>query len=536
LVEQALTISALAKAAGVARSTVDYYVREGLLPSPMKTASGRCLYTVHHARLLERIGELKGAGLSLAQIRAELEPSVDRALQQVSDLAMQERDRTRRAILRAAAEEFESHGYEQSQVATIIQKAGVTPHAFYSRFSGKARLLVECFDAFVDWNTANRAPLLARIDDVGERLLLTLSGNLRSQGLGAEVLALVRSEEVDGRGELRVAAKRVWEKVVAPIARDLGAMRGPRSAAVVPDELVAFSLVGAFDSTYLRSTWDQTYTREDLLRTHLWLYLAVQAAMSGVADVGCRMGGYEARIREIADETLSIWDFDPHEEDPYRRVVLRVATREFATRGYERTHVAAIIREAGLTPQTFYALFPSKRRLLVDCFESFLRWNAALVDPEVAAISDPSERLLLYLGGNLRSQVLGIEMSAVIRSEGQGGESGLRSTAKQAWAIPVGHMNHDLAAMRPHGQGDAPVPDELIAYSLIGAFDNTYVRSTWDATYTRDDLLRTHLWLCLTIQAAMAGEIDVSSRIDRYGDAISEAAGREEDVTPAFAG
>ncbi len=534
MAEQALTISALAKAAGVARSTVDYYVRENLLPQPVRTPSGRCLYTVHHARLLKRIGDLKLAGYSLAEIRTELQPSVDEALSEVSDLEVKERDRTRRAILRAAAKEFGAHGYERSQVAAIIQKAEVTPHAFYSRFSGKARVLIECFDAFVDWNNAVQKPLLAQVDDAGERLLLSLSGNLRSQGLGAEVLALVRSEEVDGRGELRVAAKRVWQKVVAPIVRDLGAMRGTGLASVVPDELVAFSLVGAFDSTYLRSMWDQAYAREDLLRTHLWLYLAVQGALSGAVDIASRMSGYETRVRQIAAQTLSLSDFEPDDHDQYRRAVLKTATKEFATNGYERTHVSAITREAGLAPQTFYAHFPSKRRLLVDCFGAFLRWNATLVDPVVATISDPSERLLVYLGGNLRSQVLGAEMSAVVRSEGQGTDENLRSVAKRAWSIPVDHMARDIASMRPSGF-EAPVPDELIAYSLIGAFDNTYVRSTWDDAFARYELLRTHLWLCLTIQAAMAGEIDASSHLDRYDAAIREAAAREDDVTPAFA-
>ena len=54
-----MTIAALEQATGVARSTIHFYIREGLLPQPAKTAASRSLYSEDHVRLLGRIGELK---------------------------------------------------------------------------------------------------------------------------------------------------------------------------------------------------------------------------------------------------------------------------------------------------------------------------------------------------------------------------------------------------------------------------------------------------------------------------------------------
>jgi hypothetical protein len=42
--------------------------------------------------------------------------------------------------------------------------------------------------------------------------------------------------------------------------------------------------------------------------------------------------------------------------------------------------------------------------------------------------------------------------------------------------------------------------------------------------YTREDLLLTHLWLFLAVQAARSGEIDIDSRLDRYREFVSQLA------------
>jgi DNA-binding transcriptional MerR regulator len=59
-----LTTSALEKKTGVSRTTVYFYVRQGLLPEPQKTATGRSLYGEDHVTLLRKIGELKREGLA----------------------------------------------------------------------------------------------------------------------------------------------------------------------------------------------------------------------------------------------------------------------------------------------------------------------------------------------------------------------------------------------------------------------------------------------------------------------------------------
>jgi TetR/AcrR family transcriptional repressor of uid operon len=51
-------------------------------------------------------------------------------------------------LLSAAAEVFAARGYAGAKVAEIARRAGLTTGAIYSRYRGKAELLVEAIDAF----------------------------------------------------------------------------------------------------------------------------------------------------------------------------------------------------------------------------------------------------------------------------------------------------------------------------------------------------------------------------------------------------
>ena len=128
-------------------------------------------------------------------------------------------------LLEAAAQVFAERGYEGAGVAEIARRAGVTTGAIYSRFSGKADLLVSALDArtsdeldalFADHRFAGRAEdiltiagshLVDRTPTSGEPLLLEAFVAARRD---PAVAALVRQRiaERDARlAEIIEAAK-----------------------------------------------------------------------------------------------------------------------------------------------------------------------------------------------------------------------------------------------------------------------------------------------------------------------------------------
>jgi TetR/AcrR family transcriptional regulator, repressor for uid operon len=64
----------------------------------------------------------------------------------VTDVAPTVADETRERLLDAAAEVFAERGYERAGVAEIARRAGLTTGAIYSRYAGKADLLLDAID------------------------------------------------------------------------------------------------------------------------------------------------------------------------------------------------------------------------------------------------------------------------------------------------------------------------------------------------------------------------------------------------------
>jgi|WetSurMetagenome_2_1015567.scaffolds.fasta_scaffold04661_2 DNA-binding transcriptional MerR regulator len=310
---RALTISDLERASGIPRSTIHFYIREGLLPQPQKTAGTRALYSDDHLSLLGRITEAKTAGLSLSEIRAQLQTALRKASEQSVDLEAQEYGRVHNTILRFATLEFSRRGYRRTQVATLIKDLGISSSVFYEHFPSKYHLLVECFSTFLKWGTAHIEPQVAQSTDMVERLLKRTSSMVTIRALGTDVLALVNDSKLQEETDLRAPVEEAWRLIMRNIADELASFR-PASAPAptIPDELLAYSLNGALERAFERQTWDDRYTQLDVIRTHVWLWLAVRGALDGRVDADGELVGYEDLIKKMV--TARPPDFPPLEE------------------------------------------------------------------------------------------------------------------------------------------------------------------------------------------------------------------------------
>ena len=285
-----LSIKELAEVTGVPRTTIHYYLRQGLLPRPQKTAASRSLYTEEHAEILREIAELKNAGLSLAEIESELRHRLDRFNEIPVDLVAQEYDRVHSRILAVAMRDFSTKGYKNTHVTTIMKELGITASVFYAHFPSKRRLLAECVSTMMEWSLVYGDSRRDSTEDPAERLMWLAFASLHVFDLGSSGLALIRVEKIHDDAELEEADRGSPRGVIERITKDFCRCPGRDSRSpAVPDELVAHSLLGAYEQTYFRLFSDREYSRRDLLRTHLWVFLAVQAARRGEIDIDSRM-------------------------------------------------------------------------------------------------------------------------------------------------------------------------------------------------------------------------------------------------------
>lgn len=300
---QVFTIRDLEELSGVPRTTIHYYLRHGLLPRPQKTAASRSLYTEQHLKILKAILELKDSGKSLLEIEAELQHHVDEANEAVIDLAAQEYQRIHNSIMALSAREFSIKGYKNTHISHIMRELGITASVFYTHFPSKRQLLAECVSVLVSWGLEYVDSKHELIRDPAEHLLWLVYAHSRVFELGSAALALTRVEGVqDDDDDLSKPIEEGLVGIVQRIMGDIAQISPSEAPATVPDELLAHSLFGAYEQTVFRALSDSKYTRKDLLRTHLWLFLAAQAARSGEVDIDSRLLKYEKLISELSTQ------------------------------------------------------------------------------------------------------------------------------------------------------------------------------------------------------------------------------------------
>ena len=300
---RSLTITDLERTSGVPRSTVYYYVREGLLPTAQKAAASRAIYSDQHLALLRDIEGLKEQGLSLQAIKDRLAPKIQAARETDVDLVAEQNEQARQAILTAAARLFVRKGYKRTRVADIIKEVGVTPPVFYGHFASKQALFVEAFGVFVSWMRRFLESRLADEPDPAAREIARTHGYLGVQTLSPDLMALVRSEALheDEDDALRKAVERSYKDMTQDTLDDLESERR-RAGTTLPasDELMAYGLLGGVENIVMRASWDGRYSRGDVLWTTLCMFLAVQAVYSGRLDLRAEFERYAETVQLLA--------------------------------------------------------------------------------------------------------------------------------------------------------------------------------------------------------------------------------------------
>jgi AcrR family transcriptional regulator len=299
---KALSISELESETGTPRSTIYYYVRDGLLPAAQKAAASRAVYSDVHVDALREIRRLKDEGVPLDEIRERIRPLVERGQAEEPDLVARRTQQTRDAILQAAALQFARRGYRRTRIGDVIRDVGITPPVFYAHFSTKRQLFLEAFGVFVNWMSQLVEPPLADEPDPAVRLIMRMYAYWGLQRLSPDLLGLARAEALQEDAETRAAVQDAQRLITSGPTRDLASLRRRMDDPPVSDELMAYSLFGATEEIAMRASWDDTYSQRDIMVAHLFTYLAVEAAYTGRNDVAARLQDYLPLIDRLIEQ------------------------------------------------------------------------------------------------------------------------------------------------------------------------------------------------------------------------------------------
>jgi len=143
--QRLMKISELSRSSGVPVSTIRHYVREGILPPPLKTGKTRAYYSDLHRTGLMRIRkEQIERKKSLPEIRESLRREF--VQQSPSDETAGEQANRREAIITAAIDLFFHKGYAGTSIADIADAAHISKETFYLHFRNKEHLFMDCAD------------------------------------------------------------------------------------------------------------------------------------------------------------------------------------------------------------------------------------------------------------------------------------------------------------------------------------------------------------------------------------------------------
>ena len=221
------------------------------------------------------------------------------ASQNGEDLVARQGEETRRAILRTAAREFARNGYRQTRIADIIAELGITPQVLYSHYPTKRDLFAASYRACLEASMGVIEPRLTEESDPAARLVWRMLGDYGLRALNPDLLYLARDAAYDDPETTRELRK-AHEHILGNQERDLVSFRPGPDDPPLSDELMSYGLFGAFQTMRMRASWDERFSRSDVMWNNVALFLAVLALYDGTLDVEELRRRYADLIDEVA--------------------------------------------------------------------------------------------------------------------------------------------------------------------------------------------------------------------------------------------
>jgi AcrR family transcriptional regulator/predicted DNA-binding transcriptional regulator AlpA len=268
-----MKISELVKESGLPASTIRYYVREGLLPPPIKTGKTMAYYSDEHLARIAYLKELtETRGMSLAEARDAIEREYgeeDRAGSMDANATTNRRE----AIMAAAIELFREKGLSDTSVGDIVNRAGVGRDTFYLNFKNKDELFIECADRIFYQMYDDIWQEIRDEEDMVERLKKRGKAFFASYPRWRDMINLIRGASVSRNPVFAEKLDHVMRQMIEPNIRDIE--KAKKQGAIDPEvnsTIAAYLILGMAEyGAYLVDTG--SFEEEEITR-----------AMSGLFD------------------------------------------------------------------------------------------------------------------------------------------------------------------------------------------------------------------------------------------------------------
>ncbi|MDD3717152.1 MAG: MerR family transcriptional regulator [Actinomycetota bacterium] len=224
--ESLLKVSQVSRATGVSTSAINYYVRIGLLPPPVKTHKNMAYYDPSYIQMINYVRRLQlQKHLPLEQIKEIMSKKIkiwrdmSGSPNLVSEDAVAEgmeespsRKDARERIMETGSRLFSQQGYYATAEEDIIEQAGITAGEFYEHYSGKEDLLLDLAEEGVRVFRSRVSEEIASVPDMLERIRIAIPVAFQVIVENREIYTLYLEESVlaDTPYERKLAQIMAW--------------------------------------------------------------------------------------------------------------------------------------------------------------------------------------------------------------------------------------------------------------------------------------------------------------------------------------
>ncbi len=271
-----MKIGELVKCSGVPKTTIRYYINNGLLPDPVKTSQTMAYYDERHVKRLNDIRSMmEKEKLPLAALKRKFDAQEARfasreteASGQISDgelITTEHKQKKKQGILNAAVKVFSEKGCYRTTVKDITRAADVSTGTFYFYFQDKHQLYNEVIDNLIQLIKNIREQVLRGESDFFARIVKRARAIYEHYEKYREIIYLIRAEIIGDDEWAKKKAMKLYQTLSESLKLDLQKGIDLGLIRQVDTTLTSYSLIGLIEIMILFMNLEDGYDFEHIL-------------------------------------------------------------------------------------------------------------------------------------------------------------------------------------------------------------------------------------------------------------------------------
>lgn len=271
----------------------------------------------------------------------------------------------------AMVEAVDRHGFAGTTLKELVTLAGVSKTTFYQHFDTKQDCFLATFDTIIAEVVERVGATFREPGDFRERLTAALTTFMEIAAAEPAAASFTAVESLT-LGKAGVAHREAGAEAFQVMVRQ--SFDHSPSSIEVPDMVVRAVVAGIRGVVYRRLRAGEAASLPGLVDELVAWALSYQSEPSAPVGRAVAAASKEPNDVEPAGEETISWEEPPDSRRSRRALVqrdriVRGAARVVVERGYDALSIPAISGAAGVSNQTFYEHFQSKRDAFLAAFE-----------------------------------------------------------------------------------------------------------------------------------------------------------------------